>query len=965
MATRQEVILKGLTHSPSDYDCQDGELATCLNLINEDGALRPIHQPVVAEPNITLDAGDTIELVHKVTHDEAIHSHYIIRKSDDTWYWMEKGGDGTKNAIDLNGFHVNAVTAVGNILCFVGDEKTMYAYWKGSNYTSFDLSSLNYSATITNVKSEKCDVSISLGDDWNNAFETNRHFNNNVDTSLKGASIIFNAFDALINKRLNERGKEYFKYTVFGILAIKLYDGTSHINISNPFILAPETSFNKFIWYQEKKSVGTSTSLHTHTINVNMDIPEGLEDLILGVDVYLSQPESFIDTEKRTIGISRYKCFLWNSKMASGVNCDAFQYLSEEDVYQSFENKSFYLSTSINKEKLGTDVPLKRVIQTEESISLEDFKRNSFGGKCSITYNNRLHIGNIKKTIYSAFDTDIFFKRKISNTQLSLNEYVDIDASGIAATDYICDAVFKVSISENSIKRDIYHKGKLQYPICPILAYPSTLATAMTIYFYLPKYNKYYLKRVHLKPSETFGMSYYINISKNRTTPIAVDRQSSGSLDNQGFGGRVDAPTEEEKAELSDYMYLYHDDAGLPAFMQIYRHKLLKKDSSNGATKAGSNGGGGFGNQNGTVISSSYYWDNTPIDTGDFTEITKEEYDAAVSNVVNQKYITQNPNVIKVSEAENPLVFPAANSVQVGSSSINALAANTRPISEGQFGETPLYAFTDEGVWVLMLSGEGTYVARQPANREICSNPNGILQIDDAVLYPTNRGIMMQQGRNSICITDQLDGYPFNFMEMKYAKQIIATNETESGEISYIRFKDYLKSADMIYDYYNNRIIVFNPNQAYAYVYSLKSKMWGAMKNVFNKRVNIYPESYATNKEGKILNVYVEEPSSNTPYFLCSRPLCLSNKDIHKTMFSCIARGYFRNGTGKCGMVLYGSNDLFNWFLIKTSVNEYLRGMAGSPYKYFRIALIGSLRPDESISGLSADFQERWQNKLR
>ena len=48
MATRQEVILKGLTHSPSDYDCQDGELATCLNLINEDGALHSIgHRQIV------------------------------------------------------------------------------------------------------------------------------------------------------------------------------------------------------------------------------------------------------------------------------------------------------------------------------------------------------------------------------------------------------------------------------------------------------------------------------------------------------------------------------------------------------------------------------------------------------------------------------------------------------------------------------------------------------------------------------------------------------------------------------------------------------------------------------------------------------------------------------------------------------------------------------------------------------
>lgn len=971
MATRQEVIFKGLTNSPSDYNCQDGELATCLNLINEDGALHPIHQPVVAEQNITLNAGDTIELVHKVTHDETIHSHYIVRKSNDTWYWIEKRGDGTKHTIDLNGFHVNSVTAVGYILCFIGDEKTMYAYWNGSDYTSFDLSSLSYSATITNVKTESCLVSTSLGDEWDNAFKKENHLDSSVRPTLKGASIIFNALDSLINKELNEKGKDYFKYTVFGILAIKLYDGVSHINISNPFILAPELSFNKFRWFQDNKSVSTNTSLHTHTINVNMDIPEGLEDLILGIDVYLSQPESFIDTEKRTRGISRYKCFLWDDKMTPGAKCDAFRYLSEEDVYKSFENKSFYLSTSINKEKLGTDVQLKRVVQAEESISLADFKRDSFGGQCAITYNNRLHIGNVKKTIFNAFDTDIFSKRKIIGGNLYLNEYVDVAASNTYTTDYICDAVFKVSINENSIKRDIYYKGKLQYPICPILAYPNTLATAMTIYFHLPKYNKYYSKRVNLRPSDTFGMSYYINISKNRTTLAVPGGQTS---DDEPVD-RFDSPN------LSDYMYIYHDDAGLPAFMQIYRHKLLKKESSSGATKAGSNGSGdGFGNQSvpgnqygPTIDTTSYYWDNTPIDTGDFTEITKKEYDAVLSNVVSQKYVAQHPNVIKVSEAEIPLVFPAANSVQVGSSIISALSANTRPISEGQFGEAPLYAFTDEGVWIVMLSEAGSYQSRQPALREICSNPKGILQIDDAVLYPTERGIMMQQGRESVCITDALDDYPFDFLSIyshstkdkTYPNKLLATCKIPESDVKYVRFRKYLEKADMIYDYYDSRIIVFNPYYTYAYVYSLKSKMWGTMHNVFNKRVNIYPESYATDKAGKILDVYVKEPTESVPFFLCSRPLTLG-QEVYKTMFDCITRGYFSSiQAGKCGMVLFGSNDLVNWYYISSSVDIFLRSLVGSPYKYFRIALIGKLAPNESISGLSTAFQERLQNKLR
>ena len=183
--------------------------------------------------------------------------------------------------------------------------------------------------------------------------------------------------------------------------------------------------------------------------------------------------------------------------------------------------------------------------------------------------------------------------------------------------------------------------------------------------------------------------------------------------------------------------------------------------------------------------------------------------------------------------------------------------------------------------------------------------------------------------------------------------------------MKYVRFRKYLEEADMIYDYYDSRIIVFNPNYTYAYVYSLKSKMWGTMHNVFNKRVNIYPESYATDKAGNILDVYMKEPTENIPFFLCSRPLTLG-QDAYKTMFDCIIRGYFSSiQAGKCGTVLFGSNDLTNWYYVGSSANMYLRNLVGSPYKYFRIVLIGKLAPNESISALSTEFQPRLQNKLR
>lgn len=914
MATRQEVIFKGLTNSPSDYDCQDGELATCLNLINEDGALHPIHQPVVAEPNITLPNDScSIRYVHNVTHENKNHSHYIVNctnSSPYSWYWTEKGGDGTPHELNLGDFKVNSVTAIGNIICFVGDKNILYAFWNKDSYNIFNKNAFNYTFSVTNTAGVEVDAIAQLGDDFQGCFWTTSFGSQDYDnlifegTKPNGTKTIWNAIDSMINKAMSENGNTYFKYLVFGVVALRLYDGT-YSNISNLFVLCPKDNLNNSFYYNADKEtiknteyykfVRASGYIHRHRINVQLDLT-GIEDFVQGVDVFLTKGTDFLYLDKGYDATSTET--VNNLKKRKGTI--TFERLKKSSLYREFDNLTFYHSVYITKEDLGKDIDLLNVQGTEESLSLADMGRTSIGSSCAIAYNNRLHLANIQNYINDIFSPNPIYKFELNSSGTSfpvekintiLGNYMDVpltDEGWYDLEKQSSDTAEVIAIIDNKY----YYKATVQYPLNPIFVVP--FQNAKSVKLYIKHKGKLMdeigFRNINLHQSETFGMSYYIFNAEN----------------------------------------------GIFSFMQKYEL---------------SNNGGVLTRRQGDTFTST---------SSNFYDEASQKCDSDGAK------IEQLASLIKVSETENPLVFPAKNSVQVGSSVISALAANTRPISEGQFGEAPLYAFTDEGVWVLMLGEEGTYVARQPANREICSNPDGILQIDDAVLYPTSRGIMMQQGRNSICITDQLDGYPFNFMEMKYAKQIIATNETESGEISYIRFKDYLKSADMIYDYYNNRIIVFNPNQAYAYVYSLKSKMWGTMKNVFNKRVNIYPESYATNKDGKILNVYVEEPFSSTPYFLCSRPLTISDKEVYKTIFTCIARGYFRKETnGKCAMVLYGSNNLFDWYLIKTSINEYLRGMAGSPYKYFRIALIGNLATNESISGISAEFQERLQNKLR
>ena len=772
---------------------------------------------------------------------------------------MEKGGDGTKNTIDLNGFHVNAVTAVGNIVNFVGEISIKYLYWIDDNYQIFDRDNFNYGIKIDFKEFDYHGGSaeISLGDEfWDYVtYKSSSSGRKITGMNVNQVSKVFNMFDAVINKTLSDKGKQWQKYFVFGVAAIRLYDGT-YYSISNIFKLDwnSETLSSVSVDPYNKRFWSIGPTIATYTISANIDNIDKISNLIQGIDIFLSKAESFVNLESAA---AKYVVPESNDRDQGDM---FFTMMSGKEAANAIDSLSFYHSLFISKDEFGKELQLKRVEGTEESLPLANLYRSDLGGKCAITYNNRLHVGNVKE----GYNVDL-----ISNITPKRANIEELKTEGIVRV--------KASNKEFWCKVDDLG-ARLYYFVCvPIL-------NVSEIRFYKKTGTSVFEKStVSLHSSETTAFSFYV---------------------------------------------------------------------------------AGEGKEN--VPQFALPWEKS----------SEEEWNNIVSKYENYKTNTNAlpySSVVKVSEAENPLIFPAKNSVQVGSSIINALAANTRPISEGQFGDAPLYAFTDEGVWVLMLGSEGTYIARQPANRDICSNPKGILQIDDAVLFPTERGIMMQRGRESECITDVLDDYPFDFLSIyshstkdkTYPNKLLALGNIPESDVKYVRFRKYLEEAGMIYDYYDSRIIVFNPNYTYAYVYSLKSNMWGTMHNLFNKRVNIYPESYATDKAGKILDVYVKEPTENVPFFLCSRPLTLG-QDAYKTMFDCITRGYFSSiQAGKCGMVLFGSNDLVNWYYVGSSVNMYLRNIVGSPYKYFRLSLMGNLAPKESISALSTEFQSRLQNKLR
>lgn len=891
----QDIKFQGLSNSPSDNSVQDGELGSCLNLIPEDGELKPIQQPVMVDGGDFLSEDVTIEYLHKVSYDDKIISHYICYDSlNDIWFWHILG-EPTEDVYQIqlptaDKFHVNSVKSIGNILCFVGDDDIWYAFWDSNtkDYKIFNLSQFKLSIEIERnaTTDEVIQKQIKLeSEEFWNLFE--KHYWDDDKTESLAYPIrtkanktieIFNQCDALVNKRMEELGDEYFKYSTLLVAAVRLYDGT-YINFSPLAILdatqvgsgnsdsgysSVTPSFAYWINYGDskyipvpKKSQGIefSTGFAKFWITASCDI-KGYETLIDGVDVFITTCESFLDIKNSVyIGKPQINYETWRRSEIP------IPYLQGNDFHNQFDGLQFYKTLHIANQQLGQKFPIKRVLGTEVSISLANPYVKHIGGIVANNYNNRLHIGNIVESIKST-DYDIPF--------YNIVEQSDENSA--------CDLVFEIT-DDNKEKLFFSVENKKISTHNPIVSIPINGYSDLVVYSRWKNYDGEYVYTktpFKLYSSSNTGYSYYVKCDS--------------------------------------------------------KYGLLEFIIDTGASNA-------------------------------------EEFEKALNSVSTSKnIISRSPSLIKVSEAENPLVFPASNSVQVGSSVIKAMAANTRPITEGQFGDAPLYVFTDEGTWMLMLSTDGVYQARQPVNRDVCSNPDGILQIDDAVLFPTERGIMMQTGSTAKLITDALDGAVFDYMQLykeSYSKKILAVGSIPEAGIKYIPFRQFMKGADMVYDYYDARIIVFNPDCAYAYVYSLKSGLWGAMESNIKKRVNIYPESYAINGDHKIVDFYQSQPVGPTRYFLCTRPMAIGSAEAYKTMFSCIARGYFRNEVGKCGMALYASNDLFKWFPVSTSVNKFLRGMCGSPYKYFRLALIGSLLPEESLGGLSADYQERWQNKLR
>lgn len=909
----KELKYSGYTAVPSDYECQDGTLAASLNLICEEQQLKSITQP---EP-IDIGLSNTQKVMY--IHQTSSFVHYIFIDGTDA-AWMDKPSSITSKtaARHLHTFYseIYQFTSVGNTLLALCEDGMHYFLWKGEQKEYLYLGThlpelpLSFGLQATVCETENFLITYDSFDArWGSTDDTDVNLFCTPFSDANKTKITAQVL-AKVNKFIAEEStkKGKFIFPFFVRYAYRLYDGTLTMH-SAPILMTastdicPEAAVTQIDY---KGSLDTDQCyitifMATHELDYSVAVPTKIAALDNWKDI-ISSVDIFVSKPIYTYD--------------QNGECTQFEFT---------EGKTS--SYSVCK-LMNSKVP--------ENIFPQYYQKHSFGELYGLYKNDLDHIYRFRVKLPEKSHDSV--KEEIKNVSLFyLLDSIKIDDLKTERTkinvkeDYLLSLVTREVMTDDYDSHDTLiatkafpYNNRLNITDIKKKLY-NTYNTASLTQF-TDGYVVTTTNNGHLIPDTTWAQTHpytvFFHIRQDGKEIVVEGEPASLTVGDVGeikflFYPNINA----YKATVVYYNY----------FFVSFELKLEKHATLNGA----------------------FYFNGW------------ENPDKHVSTPSPSQDVTVNlPNKIYTSEINNPYFFPVTSVNTIGTGRIIGMSTAAKALSEGQFGQFPLYAFTTDGVWALEVSATGAYSARQPITRDVCINPGSITQIDNAVLFVTDRGLMLISGSETQCISDEINSeFPFNALELpKFEKLHAMLGHTTDTCFPTKPFLSFINDCGILYDYTHQHIIVFNKKISYAYVYSLKSKLWGMIYSTIEQALNSYPEALAIDHDGHLLDFSNGTPDEYEGLFI-TRPLKLDMPDVHKTVDTIIQRGHFRKSCVKS--ILYGSRDLINWHLVWSSTDHFLRGFRGTPYKYFRIACITSLSEDENIYGASINYTQRMANQLR
>lgn len=957
----QDVKYEGYSANPSDYECADGELAMALGVVPEDGALKPIMPP---EAILTLESGDNVLYIHTTSE----YTHYIIHNEQNSeLFSMDKNDTNSRISIGrLSG--IDHCNAIGNTLLAFSTGGMNYFLWKDGSYLPLGDHLPDIEISFGLVGHPRL---FSMADESQSTFMIS--FNKIPEDSLNNEfsednkTRITEQVMAKVNKFIAQEtvNKGRFSFPFFVRYALRLYDG-SLVCHSSPILMNPTTINTPVILCKHVKGEGgftdaeldimmvASTLDYSLIWNEDAAMLESWKDIVKSIDVFISKPIYTFDQE---------------GKVESFVDTDNFDSVFVGRLYKK-------------DDVTASDTPQEdRLIGQFTNL---DFMDSYLEWKYSRIY--AMYFASDRKypihTLHLPEFSEGKAKESIENTStfyklcsLDIDEVIGTQskrADIVVDDEYLQSLVARETMTDDYLSRDKLHakysfvynsrlnlSGLERKPFRGFLAQSMFAHLTHSVHSWTVDENGKLTIEVKDEYADLYAIAVYIKED-------GKDHVASASLSGNRPIGKFLSPEIKDSAgnfiKRSWGTYAFYPNTNA--------YKMVIKNNGQACyaidLKAHEFLNGAFAKLDYNIVRQK-----------NFTSLP--DITASSTNILIR-------NKIYTSEVNNPFYFPLLGINTVGTGEIMGICSAAKALSQGQFGQFPLYAFSTDGIWALEVSSTGTYSAKQPITRDVCINPDSITQIDDAVLFATDRGIMLISGSTVQCVSDRLKADEvFDIRNLTKADKILTiynnkagTNEKAPSDMTLMPFIEFLKGCRMVYDYTNQRIIVYNAKAEYAYVYSLKSKLWGMMLSAITGNVNSYPDALAmsaktickteedgtqTTERQPVLVNFSKTVENSAAVLMASRPFSLGDPKMFKTIDTVIQRGMFKRD--HVSQILYGSNDLYHWHLVWSSTDKYLRGFHGSPYKSYRLVLIGRLDKEESIYGFTVQFTARLLNRPR
>lgn len=249
-------------------------------------------------------------------------------------------------------------------------------------------------------------------------------------------------------------------------------------------------------------------------------------------------------------------------------------------------------------------------------------------------------------------------------------------------------------------------------------------------------------------------------------------------------------------------------------------------------------------------------------------EISKEQLDRVVNFSAPERPYDEEDNKLTVSPSSNPFLVPEEKQMTF-QSRIVGVAIATTALSQGQFGQFPIYVFTEDGIWAMETAADGSFITSKPLAREVCINPDSICSIDNAVVFVTDKAVMMIQGSQVMNISPYMNGR--HYVPNASAVNLISHQDGFAEYAPVITdddpFMKFMKDARTAYDYTGQRLIFISPsNTGFQYVYKIDTQTWHKMAFSgfdLEQQLNSYPECLVLGRQDKD-QTYIEITTNQT-----------------------------------------------------------------------------------------------------